>query len=637
VDSPETQIAYVFGDFRLDANQRVLTLKADGRVLPLTTKVFDTLLYFVQHRGELLDKATLMAAVWPNVVVEENNLNQNISALRRLLGDTRDEHRFIVTVTNRGYRFVADVTTEKECSGAAVLPRAAATSRLRGWYLAAVAVGGAIVLALAVLWYRTTPDNQSVVVAAPKTIAVLPFADMSANHDQEYFADGLSEELADRLSLVPGLHVIGRTSAFSFKGKNADLRTIGKALGVDHLLEGSVRKEGDRLRITAKLVDANGTGVWSNTYDQKRGDVFTIQDEVAKSVAAVLSVTLTERQNDAARGGTRNAEAYDAYLAGRAVIVTDLPDDVRQGIALFEHAVALDPRFARAWSELALLYASDDTLPERNSEEWQAKVRRATSRALEIAPDLPRTLAAVATVAVLRKDWAEAERQLKKARDLSVGSDNVWEKTSWFLVTAGRPREAAQYMRRAGLADPLFSFYPAAVAAMYEMSGDFDQAAIELAKAAPLYGDPGFPAFNGLLLAMARHDRAQVEKAISGWPPQVLVDSMRSQLGKPQAALAELRRLAKGQNYPHDTWSRSELAYWAAYFGDPEFSLRLLHDVPRDPSMAFVLWRSILKDVRRLPGFKDLVRDLGLVDYWRASGNWGQFCRPTAEGDFECE
>ena len=662
MDSSEGPSAYLFGDFRLDARQRVL--KADGRVLPLTARVIDTLLYFVQHRGELLDKATLMAAIWPNVIVEENNLNQAISILRRVLGDTRDEHRFIVTVPNRGYRFVAEVTTETNRRADSVsasdetkstsdgAPPDLSTSpsprpRWHAWSLATAAAGGGVLILVFgyVLSNRTVPadaekihaqDNMSLVVAAPRTIAVLPFADMSASHDQEYFADGLSEELADRLSQLPGLHVIGRTSAFSFKGKNEDLRTIGKALGVAHLLEGSVRKEGDQLRITAQLVDSSGTGVWSSTYDQRLGDVFAIQDEVAKSVAAALAVTLTERQNDAASGGAHNAEAYDDYLAAKAVMISDLPNDARRGIALLEQAVALDPGFARAWAELALTYASTTSLPERNSDEWNAKVVRATARALEIAPEQPRVLAAVAMVAVQRKDWAEADRRLKKAREVSVGSDNVSEKTGWFLVTVGRPRQAAQYMRQAGLAEPLLAFYPAAVSAMYEMSGDLDQAAIELVKSRPLFGNPGFPAFNGLLQAMARHDRVQVEKAISGWPADAFFDRVRSRLGDPKAALAELRRIAREPDYPKDTWSRSLLAYWAAYFGDPELSLHLLRDVPADPSMAFVLWRLILKDTRRLPGFKTLVRDLGLVDYWRASGDWGEFCVPLGQDDFTC-
>jgi TolB-like protein len=230
------------------------------------------------------------------------------------------------------------------------------------------------------------PDKTSVVVSVP-TIAVLAFADMSPNKDQEYFADGLSEELSDHLSRLPGLRVIGRSSAFSFKGKNEDLRTIGRALGVKHLLEGSVRKAGDQLRITAQLVDSNGTRVWSDTYDQKLGDIFVIQDAVAKSVAVALSVTLTAGEVEVARGGTRNAEAYDAYLAGKAVMASGAPEDIQRGIAHLERAVALDPQFALGWSELAQTYAGAGARPERSGAEWNAKALHATTRALEIAPD----------------------------------------------------------------------------------------------------------------------------------------------------------------------------------------------------------------------------------------------------------
>jgi TolB-like protein/DNA-binding winged helix-turn-helix (wHTH) protein/Tfp pilus assembly protein PilF len=652
---------YCVGDLIVNVQRERVTRK--GHEIPLAKLSFDLLAMLIRKAPDLVSVESLMQQVWPGLVVGPETVSQRIKLIRDALDDDPKQPRYIAGVRGRGYRLVAPVerlraelsrasaALEQEAAAKAVaeMPaRADGGQRSKAWALRAVGItaGGALVLALGnLLRDRTVPTlpeethdraNTSVVVAAARTIAVLPFADMSPNHDQEYFADGLSEELADRLSQLPGLRVIGRTSAFSFKGRHEDLRTIGKALGVNHMLEGSVRKEGNQLRITAQLVDSNGTGLWSHSYDQKLGDVFAIQDEVAKSVGAALTVTLTARQNDAARGGTRNAEAYDAYLAGKAIIVSDLLEDIRRGIALFEQAVALDPGFALAWSELALTCASSTGLAERNLAEWNAKVARATSRALEIAPEQPRVLAAAAMVAVQRKDWAEADRRLKKARDLSVGSDNVWEKTGWFLVTVGRPREAAQYMRRAGDAEPLLAFYPGAMSAMYEMSGDLDQAAIELVKSRPLFGNPDFPALNGLLQAMARHDRAQVEKAMSAFPATAFLGSMRSRLGEPQAALAELRRFAEDPGFPKDTSGRAALAYWAAYFGDPEFSLRLLHEVPADPSMAFVLWRLILKDTRRLPGFKDLVRDLGLVEYWRASGNWGEFCRPLGKDDFEC-
>jgi TolB-like protein/Tfp pilus assembly protein PilF len=459
---------------------------------------------------------------------------------------------------------------------------------------------------------------------------------MSPNHDQGYFSDGLSEELSDRLSRVPGLRVIGRTSAFSFKGKNDDLRAIGRALGVKHLLEGSVRKAGDQLRITAQLVDSNGAHVWSRTYDRKLGDVFAIQDEVAKSVAAALSVTLNPGDIGVAKGGTHNLEAYDAYLAGRALASSGADDDVRHGLEQVERAVMVDPGFALAWSWLALSYQSQN-LPERGGAEWNAKALHATARALQLAPDLPSVLAAAAGMSMQHRDWIEAERLTQKALARATGSENIGLEAGWFFVNVGRPREAAEYFRRVKVAEPVLAVYASLFAVTYEMSGDLDQAAAELTRSAPAVADRGFIEANLLMLAMARRDRAQIDKIISGFPADDVIDhAMQARLDEPRAALAELRRLDADPGFPKYTIAKSVLAYWAAYFGDPAYSLTLLHNVRTDASQAFVLWRPILKDMRRLPAFKDLVRDLGLVTYWRASGNWGDYCRPLGEDDFEC-
>jgi tetratricopeptide (TPR) repeat protein len=445
--------------------------------------------------------------------------------------------------------------------------------------------------------------------------------------------------VGNALSRLPGLHVIGRTSAFSFKGKNGDLRTIGKALGVRHILEGSVRKAGDQLRISAQLVDSSGTRVWSNAYDRKLGDVFAIQDEVARSVAAALSVTLNAGDIHLDRGGTRNVEAYDAYLAAQPLVISEAPADVRRGIGQLERAVGLDPDFALAWSELALICQGAGQVPERGGAEWNAKALRASSRALKLAPDLPWVQAAAAVMSMHQRDWADAERRLQGARDLATGSENLWYQSGWFYVNVGRPAEAAEYWRRAKIAEPLLAVFPADLATAYEMGGDLDQASDELTRGTTLVDARPLVEFNKVMLAMVRGDRAQIEKVISGpdWPAGDMVGrAMASHLSEPRAALAKLRRAATDPAYPKSIPSQSGLAYWAAYFGDPQLSLQLMRGVLSDPSFAFVLWRPIVRDMRRLPGFKDLGRDLGLVDYWRESGNWGEFCRPLNENDFEC-
>ncbi len=231
---------YDFGDFRLLAAQRRLTARSDGRAIELTPKALDALRCLVQHPGELLDKSTLIAAVWPNVVVEENNLNQVISALRRALGDGSGGRRFIVTVPGRGYQFVAPVQEVRD--GASSPPAAPATTATR------------------------------------KSVAVLPFINLTGDPAKDYFSDGMAEELIHILARVPGLKVPSRTSSFAYKGRNVDVREIARELDVGSVLEGSVRSAGERIRVTAQLIDgSSGFHLWSENFDRQFGDVFELR------------------------------------------------------------------------------------------------------------------------------------------------------------------------------------------------------------------------------------------------------------------------------------------------------------------------------------------------------------------------
>jgi TolB-like protein/DNA-binding winged helix-turn-helix (wHTH) protein len=289
----EIQPVYEFNGFRLDTTHRQLW-SANGQLITLTSRVFDTLLYFVEHHGELLDKTTLMHALWPNTVVEENNLNQAISALRRALDEKPGEHRFIVTEAGRGYRFVADIKTlgaatqsEEALAQAEPITPAASARKFRMVTPALIVVLILVVSYIAIQQQDTEPETapspepENVVIVSrpplPNSIAVLPFVDMSPDKDQEYFSDGIAEEMMNQLTQLKGLHVAGRTSSFYFKGKNEDFQVIGEKLGVANILEGSVRKAGNRVRITVQLVKvADGYHLWSQSYDRDLNDIFAI-------------------------------------------------------------------------------------------------------------------------------------------------------------------------------------------------------------------------------------------------------------------------------------------------------------------------------------------------------------------------
>ncbi len=411
-------ILYDFAEFRVDSRQRLLLLKDSGKALPLSSRAFDTLLFFLENRGKLLDKSTLMAAVWPNVVVEENNLNQHISALRRVLGETRDDHRFIVTEPGRGYRFVANVTTSTPVPDPpAPVPQAAARAHRgrRGWMIGTI--GAALIVGAVIWWFKPGVHETSasgevlvapIVASGPSAaardrgklrLAVLPFQNLSPDPSNAFFADGLHEEilstLGERLRTV---QVISRTTMMSDRLKAQSIATVASMLGATHVIEGSVRREGKTVRLSLQLIDA-GTDrqVWSKTYDRTLNSALNLQSEVAQEVAPLLSVQLAT----AAQGPgpqTADPQAYDLYLkaviALRDLIGSSPLTDFMHVEDLLNGAIARDPRFALAYTQRArnatLLYIGGQDTSARRLQ----SIRDDLTTALSLSPQLPEALAA---------------------------------------------------------------------------------------------------------------------------------------------------------------------------------------------------------------------------------------------------
>ncbi len=389
MDTRTAHLVYEFGGFRLDAVRRVLRSRVDARPIDLPPRALDTLLYLVEHAGEIVEKQALMDAVWSNVVVEEGNLTQTIYLLRRALGEQPDEHHFIVTVPKRGYKFVGEVKNVDASAPCRVEAVAAPVTMSRPgaangrWSFARRAGSGAAVLSIAgvafLAYHEYGPDRmqtqgasirsiaetdavtslqRSVSQAPHNSIAVLPFVDLSPEQDQQYFSDGVAEEILNLLAQWPGLQVIARTSSFSFKDRNADIAEIAAKLNVAYVLEGSVRKSGSRLRITAQLVDAaNSAHLWSETYDRELLDIFEVQRDIAVRVSEALKVTLT-REVIVRAPSMPSAEANDRFLRARFFYNRGTPGDNERAKDYYEQALRIDPGFARAWAGLAGVYGA---------------------------------------------------------------------------------------------------------------------------------------------------------------------------------------------------------------------------------------------------------------------------------------
>ena len=518
----------------------------------------------------------------------------------------------------------------------AMLSEPAATPKRpwrNSWSLAALS---ALVLFIGACAFLARHEWGLTAPARAPSIAVLPFADVSPAHDQTYFAEGLSEELLNALGRLNGVRVVGRTSSFSFKGKNDDVRHVAATLGVQHVLEGSVRRDGNRLRITAQLVDAGtGSQLWAETYDETLGDVFAIQKQIADSVASTLQVTFRPARVAALAGGTRNVEAYEAYLAARAVLNDEGSNRSREAIDLLERAVRLDPDFAMAWAALAENYTYAADFPRAQALslspiELQQRISSAALRAVELAPDSPQSLRSAGMVSMQNRDWAQAERRLRRAAELAGAYDYDANLTyAQFLMNVGRPTEAIPYVQHAMRAEPLLMRPVTFMAALYEMRGELDKAAALVAAGKDLQGSEQMRRQAQFMIRLGRRDRNDLQYVTDkDGKPCLWLDDAQFALPELQKTYAEATR----------TGVHSQLipvALFASFLGDQSLALNALRAMVPTQNL-FTMWRPALNDMRRDAGFGSLVKELGLLDYWRTSGEWSELCRDDGHGGVAC-
>jgi TolB-like protein/DNA-binding winged helix-turn-helix (wHTH) protein len=487
---------YEFADFRLDAQRRMLSSRIDGLPIQVTGKVLDTLVYFVEHAGQVLDKQTLLAALWPNVVVEESNLTQTIHTLRRVLGERPGEHRFIVTVPGRGYRFVADVKLaggEDTAPASAVdqtVPKPSGWPRTRVW-VASLTAAVVILAGLSFFLMRTPAEPQkSAEIVTPLSapaVAVLPFVDMSAEQDQAYFADGLSEEILNLLAQSAAIRVIARTSSFSFKDRpELDIATIARSLDATHVLEGSVRKSGQHVRITAQLVDGvTSAHLWSRTYDREVTDIFSVQDDIAAAVAAALNATLSD-DDQPQRADTTNAQAFERYLHGRYFFNRGGESDVARAKDYFEQALQGDPNYARAWAGLAGTYYASLGSGQVAAQTAQRAWLESIERGLSLGPGLAEAHVRAAQYYWWLGDRGTSEQHCKVAIALNPSDSLVLSVSALKAITIGNRREALSLQRRAVAVDPLSAQGRANLGLYLAAVGELEDAEQELRHAREL-------------------------------------------------------------------------------------------------------------------------------------------------------
>jgi TolB-like protein len=357
---------------------------------------------------------------------------------------------------------------------------------------------------------RAALDDVTTTDAQP-SIVVLPFDNMSGDKENEYFSDGLAEEIINALTRVPGLKVIARTSAFAFKGKHEDVRRIAGALGVRKVLEGSVRRAGNRIRVMAQLIEAaDGTHIWSERYDREMADVFAVQDEIAAAITAAMRVTLSA--NSSTRRHTPGLPAYDQYLKALHLSDARTPQTWLNAREYFDRAIALDPQFALAHAEYGHLYHQMGVYGVMTPLDAMPLMRRQTNRALELDPSLPEGRAMLGTVAMFDFDWAEVDRQFQLAM-AQGGSSRVRRYYAHYcLLPTGRAAEAVQFYGVGISEDPLNLQFRAELALCLRAAGQLEAGDVELRRIMQIDETFWFPHF---VLGVNRALDGHVEEAVA--------------------------------------------------------------------------------------------------------------------------
>jgi DNA-binding winged helix-turn-helix (wHTH) protein/TolB-like protein/tetratricopeptide (TPR) repeat protein len=475
MNKPQTHI-YEFGDFRVDALKRLLIKGADEQI-PLTPKVFETLLYFVENSGKVIEKNELMAAIWTDTIVEENNLSQNISILRRVLGEKRGEHRFIATIPGHGFKFVADVRVSgsgfqvPNSDNSEIEPLKSQNepetqnpvdktgqirnpqSKIRNRTIYAVSAVILLIAAVSAGFYFWR-ENAKPVKAPIKSVAVLPFKPLVADNRDEVLEIGMTDTLIARLSSNREFVVRPLSSVRKFGDLEQDAQSAGRELGVESVLDGNIQRVQDKIRVNVRLIGTlDGATLWSGTFDEKFSDIFVVQDAISNKVVAALTPRLS---NDEKKRSTENVEAYRFYLQGRYHALKSTPPEIRQGIEFYKKAIDADPAYALAFAGMAQAFAALPITSDVPPNEAFPQAKAAAEKALEIDANLAEARIVLGAVEFwFDWDWTNAEAELKKAIAISPNNPDAHRFYAVLLTVLGRSDEALAEMETARQLDPL--------------------------------------------------------------------------------------------------------------------------------------------------------------------------------------
>jgi TolB-like protein/DNA-binding winged helix-turn-helix (wHTH) protein/Flp pilus assembly protein TadD len=626
---------FKFGVFEADSRTGELTKL--GKRIRLQEQPFQLLTMLLEKPGELVIREELRERLWPKTIVDfDHGLNKAISKVRDALGDSADNPRFIETVASRGYRFLADVATVqdgqpeitagdpvgREPTGSPHAPDAGMSVRRQphalGWRLAGVATALALAVLLSWIFYSSGHPSSKI-----HSVAVLPLENLSNDTSQDYFADGMTDELITRLGQISAIRVISRTSAMTYKNARKPLAEIARELNVDAVVEGSVLHSGERVRIAAKLIEAPADKqIWAESYEGDFRDTLTLQSRVARSIAEQIRATLNRQEQVALENSKAvNPEAYEAYLKGRYFLNERTGDGLRTAIDYFKRATESDSTYAGAYSGLADAYAlsGDWKYGVLSPQEAFPKAKAAAAKALALDESLGEAHASLAYALDLYGwEWEAAETEYKRAIQLNVGYATAHQWYSWHLLMMGRHSEAIAELREAENIDPLSLIISADVADALSVAHRFDEAEQQARKTLQL--DPNF-AVGHYELGQALEQKHLHDQAIAEFQKAIEISghsgAFDSNLGyayavsgRTEEAVEVVKNLEHRQDQNPSLDADIALIYIG--LGDPDQAISWLNKGYEGRFKASILLRPAFDPLRSDARFKELIRRIGL-------------------------
>jgi len=654
---------YRIGDLLLDAGTQEVT--RDGTVLQVPRLSFKLLLSLARHAPNVVTTEQLEEEVWEGLVVDRGTVNKRVLLLRKALSGDAGEDPYVAVVRGTGYRLIVPVEriqsipdeppqdTRPSQNTAGWYRRSSDTVRTATYWL----LGIVAILVLFKGFRDAVVDTEKPVAAnskvsayqppaipySPNSVAVMPFVDLSDNQLHMYLGEGIAEDVINLLAGMEGLDVVARTSSFAFRETDATLSEIAARLRVGTVLEGSIQYSQDRIRVTAQLIDANtGFHIWSQTYDRAFKELFEVQDDIAFNIAQTLKLTLDENAHpDSAKSMTADMEAFKLYLKGRDLLNNRIhlrTEGLYQALEYFNAAIARDPKFVRAHAGVATVYwlltAYDPSLDKKS---YYENAEASAKFALEINPDSIEALGALASVYAMRGDLLQAADLYDRIRAIGKGGTDIvfWE--SLLHIRLGYFEELIPTLTSEYERDPLNEHVAWVLADALNYSGEPE-------KALDILDDLQYFSYRDYYLALTTIYTGDFETARrylrnarmrSGTLParyaDLLIDALENPAKKEGiagefVAASEAGELDKQVSFESLLIIGSPRAYDLGI--DPRTDFRNVQIIAQ-------VWENWAVDFRRDPRFKEWVREMGYLNFWKKKG-WPDRCRPTGVDDFEC-